>query len=218
VRIISSFRDYYDCIQRVHFDKSIVYNRIPHKVELKKWPFPRREQIYAQRTNIEAHIIGFCGKIYPVLFVDISTVGYTDTKRHIVYNFSELETLLTPYTKKISKWYKNPLGNAKKFFDQCKQEQNKHTDVFQDGGAPVFVAQESKYRHSLSWVEYNTNLTPFEFYRVFDPHTAFQEIYMYLNNQAEPRKEIPHISDEIMAEIKGFDPPWSFRRPPTKKR
>jgi hypothetical protein len=35
---------------------------------------------------------------------------------------------------------------------------------------------------------------------------------MWLNNQAEPRKPIPEISDEIMVEIKGFDKRYSFRK------
>ena len=47
--------------------------------------------------------------------------------------------------------------------------------------------------------------------RIKDPYTAYQELSMYLGNMAFPNKPIPTISDEVMAEIKGFNK-FSFRK------
>lgn len=79
---------------------------------------------------------------------------------------------------------------------------------------PVFVAKGGENRiGGGSYIEYNTRLKDLEFYRKFDAYQAFQEIAMWLGNQAEPRKPIPVLDDVTMAEIKGFDK-WSFRTPP----
>jgi len=85
--------------------------------------------------------------------------------------------------------------------------------LFKENRSPLFVAKERKYYDCL--INYNAPLKDFEFYKIFDPHTAYQEISMYMYNFAEPMKEIPEISDETMAEIKGFDK-WSFRKEPKK--
>ena len=42
MRIISNEHDYYDCVQRVDHDRSVIYQRHPVKTEWerKDWPFP----------------------------------------------------------------------------------------------------------------------------------------------------------------------------------
>jgi hypothetical protein len=92
---------------------------------------------------------------------------------------------------------------------------------FIENRCPVWYAKQictGKYGldYYKNEIVYNGPIKQLEFFRVFDPYTAFMEISMWLGNQAEPRKPIPHISDETMAEIKGFDG-WSFRKLPTKK-
>ncbi len=65
-------------------------------------------------------------------------------------------------------------------------------------------------------IVYNASLKELEFFRLFDPYTAFQEISMFLGGLAVPLKEIPQVPDKIMVGIKGFDQ-WSFRKLPGKK-
>jgi hypothetical protein len=64
---------------------------------------------------------------------------------------------------------------------------------------------------------YNPKLKDWQFYRIVDTYTAYQEVFMYLGSLAVPLKEIPEISDKIMRDAKGFDE-WSFKKPPSKKR
>jgi hypothetical protein len=58
----------------------------------------------------------------------------------------------------------------------------------------------------------NDCLRPLGFMRVLEPYAAFQELFMWLANQARPLKPIPKIDDRTMAEAKGFDK-FSFRKP-----
>jgi hypothetical protein len=57
-----------------------------------------------------------------------------------------------------------------------------------------------------------------EFFRVFDPHTTYQEIFMYISGVLGGNmKEIPEMSDDDMRDSKGFDK-WSFRKEPSSKK
>ena len=47
-----------------------------------------------------------------------------------------------------------------------------------------------------------------------DPYTAYQNLSMWVNNQAQPIKPIPPMKDEDMVSIKGFDK-YSFRKDKT---
>ena len=114
--------------------------------------------------------------------------------------------------RRRSKWDKEP-----------SQEELRRNEIwrrkwFDKHRSPVFVAQhglnDSKYGGKVT---YNAQLKPFEFYRVFDPYQAFQEISMWMGNQAVPIKPIPELDDITMAEIKGFDK-YSFRKDPTKHK
>lgn len=46
-------------------------------------------------------------------------------------------------------------------------------------------------------------------------YTAYQELQMWMSNQAIPHKPIPKVSDKDMVTAKGFDK-WSFRKEPQK--
>lgn len=105
------------------------------------------------------------------------------------------------------------------FFDECKKQQDSHKALFEDKRCPIFVAHWSRWtwqRRKNSIIEYNALLRPYEFFRVFDPYTAFQEIAMFMSNLAIPQDPMPVIPDELKAHSRGFDE-WSFRRPPGGK-
>lgn len=102
---------------------------------------------------------------------------------------------------------------------------NKHRSRFEENHCPVFYAiydgthknwNEKKKCYEYKIV-YDGKIGQFDFARIFDPYRAFQEISMFLGSLAVPLKPIPEISDEIMAEIKGFNK-YSFRKDPSKKR
>lgn len=58
-------------------------------------------------------------------------------------------------------------------------------------------------------------LKDYEFFRLKDPYTDFQEIQMYLGSVLSNNQEkIPKIDDKTLAQAKGFDK-WSFRKEPS---
>jgi len=222
MRIISDFHDYYDCAQSYGQDMETIYQRKEKEIEYKEKMFPF---FYGFRYNspldcaTRAWVIGFCGNIYPVLEV------CKNEDSDYCYNIEQLESSfetnfkkkeIEEYYLKKTGWKKNKKSgrdNTKKYFAKYEEKKKSYERLFKENRSPLFVAKERKYYDCL--INYNAPLKDFEFYKIFDPHTAYQEISMYMYNFAEPMKEIPEISDETMAEIKGFDK-WSFRKEPKK--
>jgi hypothetical protein len=61
-------------------------------------------------------------------------------------------------------------------------------------------------------------LRPFEFQRIVDPYTAFQELSMYIGGiLGNLNPKVPDVSNEDLIVAKGFDK-WSFRKESTKSR
>lgn len=228
--------DYYDCIQKVVIDSDDLWIRKPvkkdelkEKIKVPCFYFYRGE--YTDRTKIAGKTIGFCGKIYPVL--DFSYTENEKQHHHFCYNEEDVHKFIKfRYKEKFVKEYEKPVSKKKYafnkdyfnyhptlktkrdvclFFEEYKKIQNKFENVFTDNKCPVFLVE---YEQQVKKITYNCdNLKDFEFYRVFDPFTAYQEIAMFMSRFARPIREAPKIDDEIMSEIKGFDK-WSFRKMP----
>ena len=211
IRIKSPFYDYYDAIQREGQDQELVYIRTPvelrfdDKTSKTCYPFPRYSFEY--ESGAITYIVGFCGKLYPILKIWDGDGGVS-----MCFNADQaLEVFKKRENNKRYnwKWTANSLAN---FFSYSVDPPHRYFDEYR---CPIFVA---KYQYREGEVTINGNLKQVEFYRIFDPYQAFQEIAMYLGNQAQPNKPIPEIDDKTMVEIKGFDPKWSFRKPPKEKK
>ena len=242
MRIISDFRDYYDSVQAAGQDRSLVYLRKPVEVRYsgpapqEPYPFPVTEALRIAREYPDLYLknftVGFCGRIYPVILVDGS--GTADSEAYC-YNVEEVDAYVTTYFKdkhiesyhkKKKKWlygrehwlFYFRREAVSSFFEEARAKQDSFKHIFEQYHCPVFLGEHQYHgwRSIDSSVTYNGCLSRVEFYRVMEPFTAFQEIAMWLGNQAEPRKPIPHIDDEVMLEVKGFNPKYSFRKPKTK--
>lgn len=141
-------------------------------------------RIFYRTVNIE-----FCGKVYNAInFLDD---GYIVSPTKWIYSENLTLIVLEEKLKKISKY-------DRQFINRVFNRRWEKTEY------PIFV------RSDWCWVA-NEQLSQYNFQSVIDPYTAFQELYMWHCNKANPEKPIPHISDKIMAEAKGFDK-WSFRK------
>jgi len=229
MRIISNFRDYYDCVQGMGQDRSLVYLRHPVTENLDRngFPFPcaykdpwiSKGEIVAQQI-----IVGFCEKLYPLWHMTYAWRDEHSNKvRHKYYKIcisvDEVEEHLYEYGHKddIKDWrepskYGHPFGRKilEKVVSRCAAEAYKYKKYFLKHRCAQFVATRSH-------ITYHGNLNRVEFYRVIDPYTAFQEISMYWGGLAHPENKIPEIDDVTMAEAKGFDK-YSFRKDPTKHK
>ncbi len=232
MRILSTFHDYYDGVQAHGQDGGLQYVRKVVEEDLgAKWPWPWIIPHSERAFRIKNHVIGFCGKIYPVLH--LSTFG-TDGKEAYCYNVDEVDAFVLPLLKKKAlevyldekKWYYTGFHVAQRrkqfrsFFEAFAEIGDKQQWRFEKNLSPIFVASlKGRAYHYGSEeradpgqkIEWNGQLRGFGFVRVKEPYTAYQEISMFLGNMAFPNKPIPAISDEIMAEIKGFNK-YSFRK------
>lgn len=202
MKIVDKQRDYYDCSMGVAYDPSVLYIRS----DKKKIPIKVRLDSYCG-------ILGFCGKLYPFFYKGIVDTEY--------YWTTEEWSATNPYKGYHRRWWRTDKTD-KEFFDNVVLGRS-HTeclDYFHIYNTPIFLlCSDTKSYTADNTIYLYTNplLRPLGFSSIKDPYTAFQEIYQYvggvLNNQMKP---MPILDDETMAEIKGFDKKWSFRKEPTK--
>jgi hypothetical protein len=238
MRIIANKHDYYDPIQKQGQDRTIIYNRkeseiVYHKDPGQKWkdnyPFAKLYSSFAWGSHrnlyVEEFTIGFVGKIYPLIALGYRSGGplTTISRIKLCYQLSEIdeyvkENLPAKDVDKFNDKKYNPIwSNGSrdifvKFFEWHRQNHNKFDQYFVDNKSPIFVGMTSDHERV---VKFNCLLKDFQFYRVFDAYSAFQEIQMWMSNQAVPLKPIPKISDKDMVTAKGFDK-YSFRKDKSK--
>lgn len=223
-------------------DRSLVYMRTPKEVSYEKisvlhpkgtYPLPRITSAcygnyrFQDPLYIRDYVIGFCGKIYPTVKLEntdrrvghhIESFCFTqeEVDKFIIANFNDKQIESYYIPKKERKKFKNRYGwnwwhrhdIFAGFFKECAEKKDKFEKLFLEHAAPLFIGD-----HIENSIVFNGELKKLEFFRVFDPFQAFQEISMYLGGVAVPQKTIPPISDETMLEAKGFDKKFSFRKP-----
>jgi hypothetical protein len=236
MRIISDFHDYYDAVQAAGQDQTLVYCRKRAETTVSHYPLPVLRLSFLQNLpaiEIQQHIVGFCGKIYPVLVLTHAA----STKTAICHNLGEVDAFLedtcrkremqeyraeaSPYRRR-RRWLDDcPRIAFEKHFAECLQEKDAFVEMFIEKQCPVLIGtvldvSRRGRRARKGKIVYNGSLKELEFFRLFDTYKAFQEIAMFLGGLAVPLKEIPKVPDKIMVGIKGFDD-WSFRKPPRDK-
>lgn len=241
MKVISKFHDYYDCVLAMGIDLNTLYIRKKEEVELDEFPFPTfwcRSTTYPKWiVTFRETIVGFCGKIYPILEVIANdrwddpvfcySVEDVDAVVEANYRDNQIESYRWKKERKgrnhwrrwrhHNRWpHDQRRQNVEKFFNECEEKKTAYENLFIEHRCPIFVA---RYDGSTkSTITYNDQLKSLGFVRVFDPYTAFQEVHSYVSGLASPFKEIPEVSDKDLLEAKGFDLKWSFRKEPTKKR
>ena len=231
MRVISESKDYYDCIQAMGQDRSIVYVRKEKEVYVSKnWPFPPYGiDSSLNKVGIQQFIIGFCGKIYPMIKLTCDP-PVPNEKQIVAFCFTVDDVSAFMKAHLSNKYYKIYMGNSEiprrwrwqwqwgrtqeqvsKFIEQCKSQQNDFFEMFIEEHCPIFVVYSRNWKDYT--ITYNALLKPYGFYRLFDPSQAFQEIAMFMGNMAVPEKDMPVINDEMKIHSRGFDK-WSFRTPP----
>lgn len=195
----------------------MIWLRKTEEVELDYYNFPfpavKGWQDYTYQIFYRQYLIGFCGKLYPVIELNFSD------KYQICFNLSEIDDFVAKhlktkyveeYRRKKSVWHKQRVTKRhyfEKWFEECQQKD--YNSWFIEAHCPVFLV---KYAHKKASITYNPSLREWEFVRIFDPYMAFQEISMYYGGVLGGIKEhVPDVPDKVLAEAKGFDK-WSFRK------
>lgn len=211
MRIVSSFKDYYDSVQNIAQDHELLYIREEKEEELQYWDFPRLNINLFPHAFYKVNIIGFCDVIYPI--IDVFKYDSKSEKCVNVEDFDEYVENLKDKSLLDGYYGKNVRRNTVRrplvvnFFEECERQKNSYKHLFK--GFPIFLAGQIK-----DWkpqIVFNARLKGSGFERIKGTYDAFQEISMFLGNLAAPEKFIPAVSDEDMIAAKGFDR-FSFRK------
>lgn len=220
MRIVSSFSDYYDCVQRQGQDLSLIYHRQPEEIVSKTRVFSFADRFRRWGTDIVTRIevVGFCGHIHPVL--KILKPGDLRVKPTYCYLLEEVNAFVEQHYHPLiveryyasrrrsywsERWRYTSHDSLRAFFEEARQRAGDYLYLFDKG--PVFRCHEGRETTTT----YNASLKEVEFFRLIDPYTAYQEIAMFLGGRAAPEKPIPKIDDKTLAQAKGFDK-FSFRK------
>jgi hypothetical protein len=186
MRIISKFQDYYDCGLAMGQDDEIVYvrKREESSKRVTGWYHGRHDR-FVERV----YLIGFCGKIYPLITL-------TRIVREGTYNNrwnSEEETVFCYSVEDLNECVERFGIRSGK--NSRRYEYSEHSRM-----AKNFTANWIKDRKNW-WYDYKTPiwvecirsgdrtepslvinpcLKDYKFFRVFDAYTAFQEINMFV--------------------------------------
>lgn len=238
--IISKNKDYYDgVVGTVGMDKTLVYERDTEEITDSKlmpkefrgtrnsgWHGVNRENPFLnigyadidrektkKYTDRNFFVIGFCGKLYLgwKLFYKTQEVVYDHledvTKVDIVYGYENVKNFI-----RESYWRGNLNDDIEYVLSY------NPIDIFRNINAPVFLydTNRSSPRNSDAFIV-NPILKDWEFYKVVDSFTAFQEISMFLGGVlGRGEKEIIVVEDKYKIAQHGFDK-WSFRKEPQNK-
>lgn len=241
--IISKKKDYYDGVAGVlGVDIKILYNRNIVELEDSKCPiifrkydpvknpipspFRKLSEVAIKKEyrkvyeHVAPFIIGFCGKLYVgwKLYsfgekIPNSTQRYLTTI--IEYDNEKMKSILINY----------PAWRSEKFVDHLNYVLSYDAiDLFHGFNTPVFVYDsdygriygEKNWRNRPKFI-INPLLKDYQFFRVFDSFTAFQEIQMFIGGVLKNKEnDIIEIEDKYKIVSRGFDK-WSFRKEPKRK-
>ena len=194
MKLVSNFHDYYDgCITTI--DPLHIYKRRQQKIPLDSdirdmFDIPIA---WFQRVSGFSVIIGFCGELYTGVINPIAHDVYWSFDAYLKgYDTSdrEIKAVKNTFTFK-------PKINLKRFFDVYK--------------TPCFVI-ESGLHDSTTRITVNPCLRDYNFYKVVDPWTAYQEIQMFVGNNLvnDDNKQVK-LSDKTLQGKHGFGE-MSFRK------
>jgi len=238
--IISKNKDYYDgVVGTVGIDKTIVYERntieIQEQKEMLKEFIPDKSAGWNDRRNnhflnisymrinskkyedVHFFLVGFCGKLYLGWKFEYHIIGWEDgieikiPKTDIIYGFENAKEHL-----KSGYWR----DTTQEDIDYVLKYDS--INMFRNVNSPVFIydshISNTYLRRNESTLIINPILKDYEFYKVIDAFTAFQEIQMFIAGVLGiGEKEIIEVDDKYKIPQHGFDK-WSFRKEPTKNK
>lgn len=223
MRIISSFRDYYDSVQRVAFDKETVLVRerrvveIGYDSELGRLRCAVNEHDFGPSLRFSPFLLGFCGRFYPYVRVEDQLEGEsTLISDHDAYQ-AHRERIFARFLN--PEWAEEGLATkavARYYFQRFDVWEQHYGEYFRAYRAPYFGLGISG--NGTATLELFPRLKPLGFARVKDPYSAFQEISSFLTGVlGRQAPETCEIGDDVRIAKHGFDK-HSFRKRKKKKK
>jgi len=239
LKILSKFQDYYDSALAFGQDESIVFKRFKEESELgkdEKIPFdlplkcPCNDRWFAgfdkhlPNCYLSNFVIAFCGKLYYGVRLEYSFMskeGITTSEgtQHFYSKESFDKFLLSKGVKSkeqkksfVPFWEKKvPLGYLE---DQGSEELKEK--LIENKVVVASCIEPSALYLGGKIFTLNPRLKDFDFIKMVDPYTAYQELSMYIGGILAPEsKPMIQVSDKDRVQQHGFDK-WSFRKMPEK--
>jgi len=249
MKIISMFQDYYDIGIAYGVDEKLRFKRKTKYIDESRYHDSHVVYIYYHkhsyyRMMFYHYTMGFCGKRYPFVRVEVEKIDVTLHEK--VYTlvdseyFYSLEILDHWLKERFESNHEFVVGsynyngyeenkkrikikqfvlNAKEFFDKKKFHQEA---VFKKHHVPYFLVEYDYVMDDKKpYIKYQTILLPqlkkYRFTQVMPPMQAFQEISMYLGKLNAVEDNMVTIEDKYLAQGKGFDC-YSFKKMPSKRK
>ncbi len=213
--IKSNFFDYYDCMMKHDDDRETILLRKACKPEFIEYNDPIKDHSYSCNRTFW-FVIGFAGKLYPAIW-------WQKPGKYTSYSNNNPIADITIYDKEaaldVTKGsYHKFIGD---FFDYYAK--GVVADNLTSNYGPIFIMYQK--HHPLGFndgdghcpydkiiVRKNICLQDLSFQKVLHPAIAYNELKLWLNNQARPAKPIPEMSNDIKIHQAGFDRKTSFRK------
>jgi hypothetical protein len=217
--INSKHNDYYDGLSKQYLDKTIVYDR--EEITLQTNKIDNRSSLYSllnyyktlhrhghiRSNDITPILIGFCGELFILYSNDRKILT---TEEEILNFFNEIET------NKNDRYYKywKPYDTLTKIKSQFVEIQNlKSDDVFIELDCPIFLLEYRRPNYQDVELIKNPILKDYNFQKLKDTFTCFQDIQTYISNILVVNKTMKEvkIEDKYLMQSKGFDN-FSFKK------
>lgn len=230
MRIKSNFKDYYDGLQRTDQEIEPLYLRKQSMVKVASLPIGVD---YKNLIDASPFILGLCDKIYPILRISKPNPDnalkplYTHCYSIEDYD-SELKSRLSKRDfnfwmgddnrrraglnrKVVAAWFSDPWST-----EQYRYYKGDKTplEFCSNYKTPVWLGPVYNSKEKGQYITLNPYLSEIGLARIIPPWQAYQDIRVWLSNQAWPNKPIPNVSDADLLIAKGFDPKTSFRKQP----
>ncbi len=215
------------------------------QLEESTYPYPgtRMHEQSKFHYYFKPYVIAFCGKLYYGISIDKyqgekklgDTVNlysfdeyqaYCDSHKVFLKRDPQFLPYMQAYKRKNSEWYSSSnLKDVQQWLEN--QASPKYLNQLIEEGIAIAVCYDGvSEKDDYSWPQYksaaryqvdiNCQLKGFNFYKVIDAYSAFQELDMYLSGILTVNEsKMISVNDKSLLQKKGFDE-FSFKKRPSQ--
>lgn len=242
MRIITAgTHDYYDVVQKHgHSNEGNIFLRKPEEIIIRYqknwtasgWKYDTKNHPldfltkncytndyfrFSNRVSavVKSFKILFCGRVYPGLkfYINANAIHYCYNTESVKELFKSQDTELPKTDTKLKG---KSIAYSRDFLTRESLDQyfliRDHTDISLQNKFIIAILTDITSKQIV--IQNNAILSEYEFQRILDPYSAYQEISQFVDNLAYPGNIEYEIPDEYKIESKGFDSKYGFRTRP----
>lgn len=171
----------------------------------------------------------FCGKIYNgIKIILLEKESEKVVKSEFFYSTDDLFNFFTKHEiilrEKPTTWKNRNVLNqspaTKKWYEKFFIAED-ISDVARENKWVIVstkIEDISTFTNRNSTLVLNGELKAYQFFKVFDAYSAYQELSMWVDNLAYPGNVMLEVADEYRIAAHGFDHKYAFKKEPSKKK